>query len=95
MQRPGQTERSMVMKPYVKPELYYESFELAQHIAGCSLQIVKSTDLLTCVASGTISSGPWETVSQSWFLEQNENCKDWAEGYCYTNSLMVSATINS
>ena len=24
------------MKPYVKPELYFESFELAQHIAACA-----------------------------------------------------------
>lgn len=82
------------MKPYVKPELYYESFELAQHIAGCSLQI-NSTDLLACVASGTISSGPWETVSSSWFLEQNKSCEDWAEAYCYTNGSITSATINS
>ncbi len=27
------------MKPYVKPELYFESFELAQHIAGCNLTL--------------------------------------------------------
>lgn len=83
------------MKPYVKPELYYESFELAQHIAGCSMSEIKSVDVTSCTAEGTISSGPWETVSDSWFLEQNTRCTTKAEGYCYTNSLMVSSTINS
>lgn len=82
------------MKPYVKPELYYESFELAQHIAGCNLKI-NSADLLSCVATGTISSGPWEDVSEAWFLEKNQNCTDWAEAYCYTNGSITSATINS
>ena len=95
MQRPGQTERSMIMKPYVKPELYYESFELAQHIAGCSMSEIKSGEVLTCTAEGTISSVFGTDHSDAWFVEQNESCKDCAEGYCYTNSLMVSSTINS
>ena len=42
------------MKPYVKPELYFESFELAQHIAGCNLELMNSGDPANCAASGTI-----------------------------------------
>ena len=83
------------MKPYVKPELYYENFELAQHIAGCSITEINSVDVLNCTASGTISNIFAKDYSKAWFVEANENCDDKAEGYCYTNSLMVSATINS
>lgn len=83
------------MKPYVKPELYYENFELAQHIAGCSLTEINSADVLNCTASGTISSIFGPEVSKAWFVGANDTCEKKAEGYCYTNSLMVSATINS
>lgn len=95
MQRPGQTERSMVMKPYVKPELYYENFELAQHIAGCSMSEINSVDVTSCTAKGTISSVFGTDHSDAWFVDGNNNCTTKAEGYCYTNSLMVSSTINS
>ncbi len=27
------------MKKYVKPELYYENFELSQHIAACGIDV--------------------------------------------------------
>lgn len=36
------------MKKYVKPELFYEHFELAQHIADCAWEWVNSTDGNTC-----------------------------------------------
>ena len=31
----GNERRYMIMKKYVKPEIYYENFELSQHIADC------------------------------------------------------------
>lgn len=37
------------MKEYVKPELYYESFELSQHIAGCYLKL-ESADINNCIS---------------------------------------------
>lgn len=83
------------MKPYVKPELYYESFELAQHIAGCSMSEINSVDVTSCTAKGTISSVFGTDHSDAWFVDGNNKCTTKAEGYCYTNSLMVSATINS
>ena len=41
------------MKQYVKPELYLESFELSQHIAGCSL-VLQSAEPETCTAQGEV-----------------------------------------
>lgn len=85
------------MKPYVKPELYYESFELAQHIAGCSLTWTNNaTDVSTCSASGIITSPhkpPAE--SQSWFIDANTLCTAKADQYCYSNGALSIATINS
>ena len=39
------------MKKYVKPELFYERYELAQHIADCQWEII-SMDEKTCRAYG-------------------------------------------
>lgn len=79
------------MKPYVKPELYFESFELAQHIAGCNLELMKSGDPANCAASGTIG----KDTADSWFIDGNRNCNILVEGYCWTNSSMSLTTINS
>lgn len=82
------------MKPYVKPELYYENFELAQHIAGCSLTSNTSTSPVDCVYVGVIGD-----VEASWFITGSELCSKEgvveAEGYCYTESTQNLATINS
>lgn len=82
-------ERRMVMKPYVKPELHYESFELAQHIAGCSLT-PKLGDPETCVYDGVIGG----VESQFWFITQGV-CGVPVEDFCYTNSNSNITTINS
>lgn len=77
------------MKTYVKPELFFESFELSQHIAGCSLKLLEG-DVGACNASGTI-----EGISgDSWFISTN-HCTTVVEAYCYTNGSMNVATINS
>lgn len=81
------------MKPYVKPELYYENFELAQHIAGCSLTPVNNgTSPENCQYQGVIGD-----VDTTWFITGSEVCRDvaGAEGYCYTESTQNLATINS
>lgn len=79
------------MKEYVKPELYYESFELSQHIAGCNLQM-KSTIEDACAASGTIDG---IGSSDAWFVNGIANCKNWIQDFCYTNSEGSLTTINS
>ena len=87
------------MKKYVKPELFYESFELSQHIAGCNLTIntadafgeKAATDILSCTASGYVEG----IHSTSWFMEANGSCSPVMEVYCYTNGSITSATVNS
>lgn len=37
------------MKKYVKPELFYEHYELSQHIADCAWELTNSTEQ-TCAA---------------------------------------------
>lgn len=77
-------------KKYEKPQVYMEKFELAEHIAGCSLTI-NSGDPVICVGEGYVQG----EYLDSWFLEKNTNCTVPLEGYCYTNSSMNVATINS
>lgn len=82
------------MKPYVKPELYYENFELAQHIAGCAFTTPEITSPETCKYYGTIGKKEgW------WFIGGNSVCDTegvyQAEDYCYTNGTTTIATINS
>lgn len=83
-------------KSYVKPELFYESFVLAQHIAGCNLSW--NNDFMaadSCTASGTITDPFGSMTSTSWFVGGNGECQLKAEGYCYTNGSHTIATINS
>ncbi len=40
------------MKKYVKPDLYFESFQLDQHIAACGYDMVNNTDTATCYSEG-------------------------------------------
>ena len=80
------------MKKYVKPELFYESFELSQHIAGCNLKL-QSTD--ACSIWNTVAEGSIEGVhSDSWFVEGGA-CSVGVEVYCYTNGSLNAAVISS
>lgn len=80
------------MKQYVKPELYLESFELSQHIAGCSL-VLQSGEPESCKASGSVRDQYYETI----FLEKTGVCDGGVEvdAYCYTNGTFSITTINS
>ncbi len=79
------------MKEYVKPELYYESFELSQHIAGCNLTMIESIDPVACTATGTIG----DENLRGWFVEANTLCTVKTESYCYNNASFNVTTINS
>lgn len=79
------------MKEYVKPELYYESFELSQHIAGCNLQMLNTIET-ACAASGTIDG---IGSSGAWFVNGIDACMNWVQDFCYTNSEGSLTTINS
>ena len=83
------------MKEYVKPELFYENFELSQHIAGCNLTL-DSGDVMNCDASGTIGSDFVDGAGskKGWFVTTNI-CGVEVESYCYTNGTHTLTTINS
>ena len=80
------------MKQYVKPELYLESFELSQHIAGCSL-VLQSAEPETCTAQGEVRGTYYEKL----FLQGTQVCTCGVEmdAYCYTNGTFSITTINS
>lgn len=70
------------MKKYVKPEIYYENFELSQHIADCGWEL-KSANENTCYATGDTDWGYSSDVFA--FITGVNNCAIQPEGYCYTN----------
>lgn len=79
-------------KVYEKPQVYMERFELAEHIAGCSLTMNQATEF-DCTGSGTIDG-----IQMNVFVDKNicdgNNAAN-VEGYCYTNGSINVATINS
>lgn len=83
------------MKEYVKPELYYESFELSQHIAGCNLTLEQESALV-CDASGDISGDYLDGSgdNKGWFLS-TDICSVTVESVCYSNGSASHVTINS
>lgn len=71
------------MKKYVKPELFFESFELSQSIAACGID-VNYADEHACAP--TTDPDFW-SFKVNVFSDENGNCAQSAEkleGYCYT-----------
>ena len=73
------------MKKYIKPEFFYERYELAQHIADCQWEIT-SQEMNTCQAYGEIGTG-YEDMS---LFVSGIACdiaidKQAWEDYCYQN----------
>lgn len=68
------------MKKYVKPELFFESYELSQNIAACGWDL-KHADPKTCQAVGDPAWGNPDMV-----VFTKDNCETVWEGYCYENS---------
>ena len=64
------------MKKYVKPELYYENFELSQHIASCYITLT-SQNQYTCKGD---AGGTYIFTSDASCGNLVEN----PESYCYT-----------
>lgn len=67
------------MKDYIKPELFYERYELAQHIANCDWELTQA-DGNTCFAN----PDPNELGSMPTLFTRTDLCDstDW-ENYCY------------
>lgn len=73
------------MKKYVKPELYYENFELSQHIAACGID-VNHDDTTSC--NPTLDGSFWEGLDRvGVFSDGRADCSmdiSAIEDYCYT-----------
>lgn len=66
------------MRAYVKPELFYENFELAQNIAACQWDYDNTfISPETCFAM----SEDWMDMDVRVF--NNSNCNTGSENYCY------------
>lgn len=73
------------MKEYVKPELYYESFELSQHIAACGIDMESLTIDGQCTA--TLDPNFWNGMTDQVFNKGTNGCNTAVEDievYCYT-----------
>lgn len=70
------------MKAYIKPDLFFESFELSQNIAVCGWDMTNQTEKTVCSAMGDETQGQFPV---SLFTE-TPRC-DVTEGdvdsYCY------------
>ena len=70
------------MKKYVKPELFYERYELSQHIADCAWEL-QAGDENSCAATPDQNHLP----GYNWSILNNDKvCEagpDTVEDYCY------------
>lgn len=72
------------MKKYVKPELFYERYQLSQHIADCSWELQSGSNT-TCYAQPDPEDYPG---FQNLFNVGQEGCNlttDKWQDYCYHN----------
>ena len=60
------------MKKYVKPELFYEHYELSQHIADCAWELTNSTKD-TCSAQAD-PDYLLDFVNSDLFMDSNNGC---------------------
>lgn len=80
------------MKQYQKPEVFYENFVLAEHIALCANKL-EHNDIAVC----TVTDGREvdDGIITGAFTEANNNCEVKMNFYCYTNSTLSSMLFNS
>lgn len=72
------------MKKYVKPELIFESFEMSQQIAACSIDgQFNVTDATDCSFTG-YNEELEEPMNK--IFSSEPTCKTTTESYCYHNS---------
>ena len=70
------------MKKYVKPELFYEQFELSKHIADCAWELALGDEKVCCATPDSAKI----PVSENLFMSENNGCivmSDEYQYYCY------------
>lgn len=75
------------MKKYVKPALYYESFELSQNITACGFDM-NSTESALCQAYGDKDFG-WDglVLLRDWCQDPIDG--EWGGMICYENGSAI------
>lgn len=71
------------MKKYVKPELFFERYELSQHIAACDWDLNNATEEACGFKPDPNGSDSWYPAETVLALSQPV-CN--LEDYCYMNS---------
>lgn len=74
------------MKKYVKPDLYFESFQLNQHIAACGLDL-NFADTTSCESSGDTHGVFIDLGDVVLFAKDNGDCMQDLEEFCYTTAV--------
>lgn len=82
------------MKKYVKPDIFYESFELSQNIAVCGWDMSNLKDKNSCVAIGDETEGNYP-VRLFTDAPRCEATEDKVEHYCYETGSGSMAIFNS
>lgn len=68
------------MKKYIKPEIYFERFEMSQQIAACDYDSNNTSNDISCRFTGINKDfGVEMTIFQG-------QCDVFAESYCYHGS---------
>ncbi len=83
------------MKQYVKPDVYYEDFELSTHVATCAWNMSNQSDKYSCTA---ISDKDILGVEGVVLFTNSAGCElleEDYEDYCYTNGGEGNNTFNS
>lgn len=73
------------MKKYVKPELFYERYELTEQIADCAWELLQGDDHGGCRVAGDEKNGLGGLYI---FTSEDQGCNvlnPSTELYCYTN----------
>lgn len=70
------------MKAYIKPDLFFESFELSQNIAVCGWDMTNQTEKTVCSAMGDETQGqfPVSLFTETPRCDVTESDVD---SYCY------------
>ncbi len=75
------------MKKYIKPELFYERYEVSQHLADCAWEYQLASDPHKCKATADPGKLPGLPAI---FLDEGVGCEftdaQEYENYCYQNS---------
>ena len=78
------------MRPYVKPELFLETFELAQNVAACANKLNQGS-VTACVVVDS-SLGDLGLTGANLFVASNTDCGTSVEIYCEESSSSGMAT---